>query len=111
MRQILKQFLSPRGEILADTRSNTLIIRDIPSVLPTIDRLIRQLDRRSPQAQIEARVVVATRAFARDLGTQFGFAVAGSTGSTQNVIGGAPGVGTSPIVRNVLPPPPLEAIS
>lgn len=107
MRQILKQFLSPRGEILADTRSNTLIIRDIPSVLPTIDRLIHQLDRRSPQVQIEARVVEATRAFARQLGTQFGFAVAGSTGSTHNVIGGSPGVGTSPVVRNILPPPPL----
>ncbi|HVB99985.1 MAG TPA: pilus assembly protein PilM [Candidatus Dormibacteraeota bacterium] len=107
VRQTLKQFLSPRGEILADTRSNMLIIRDIPSVLPTIDRLIHRLDRKSPQVEIEARVVEATRAFARDLGTQFGFAVAGSTGSTQNVIGGTPGVGTSPVIRDILLPPPL----
>ncbi|HVB34988.1 MAG TPA: type IV pilus secretin PilQ [Patescibacteria group bacterium] len=107
LRQTLKQFLSPRGEILADARSNTLIIRDIPSVLPTIDRLILRLDRKSPQVEIQARVVEATRAFARELGTQFGFAVAGGTGSTQNVIGGSPGVGTSPIIRDILPPPPL----
>jgi type IV pilus secretin PilQ/predicted competence protein len=107
LRDTLKQFLSSRGEILADDRSNTLIIRDIPSVLPTIDRLIHQLDRRSPQVEIEARVVEATRSFARELGTQFGFAVAGSTGSSHNVIGGSPSVGTSPVIRNLYPPPPL----
>ncbi len=105
LRPTLKQFLSPRGEILADSRSNTLIIRDIPSVLPTIDRLIAKLDRRSPQVEIEARVVEATRAFAREIGTQFGFATAGGNG--KNVIGGNPGVGSSPIVRDILPPPPL----
>jgi type IV pilus assembly protein PilQ len=107
MRDTLKKFLSPRGEILADTRSNTLIIRDIPEVLPTLDRLIAKLDRKSPQVEIEARVVVATRAFAREIGTQFGFAVAGGTGNSRNVFGGAPGVGTSPVVRDLLPPPPL----
>ncbi len=105
LRGTLKQFLSPRGEILADSRSNTLIIRDIPSVLPTLDRLIAKLDRRSPQVEIEARVVEATRSFAREIGTQFGFATAGGNG--KNVIGGNPAVGASPIVRDILPPPPL----
>ena len=63
MRDTLKRFLSSRGEILADERSNTLIIRDIPSVFPDIDNLIRQLDRRTQQVEIEARVVTATRTF------------------------------------------------
>ncbi|MGB8800188.1 MAG: AMIN domain-containing protein, partial [Candidatus Acidiferrales bacterium] len=55
----LKKFLSSRGDILADSRSNTLIIRDIPTVLPVLDNLLRQLDRKSQQVEIEARVVAA----------------------------------------------------
>src|SRR6202142_3158082 len=61
----MKKFLSSRGDILADDRSNTLIIRDIPSTFPVLDNLLRQLDRRSQQVEIEARVVAANRSFAR----------------------------------------------
>src|SRR2546430_17208930 len=58
--QTLKKFLSSRGDILFDDRSNQLIIRDIPSVIPIIDNLIRNLDRKSQQVEIEARVVSAS---------------------------------------------------
>ena len=93
----LKKFLSPRGDILADDRSNSLIIRDVPTVLPSIDDLIRQLDRKSQQVEIEARVVSASRAFARDIGSQIGLGIfAGPNGS--NVLGGASGT-ASPIVH------------
>ena len=68
----LKKFLSSRGDILADDRSNTLIIRDVPSTLPVVDNLLRQLDRKSQQVEIEARVVAANRSFSRELGTQLG---------------------------------------
>ena len=103
----LKKFLSSRGDVLADTRSNTLIIRDIPSVLPVLDNLIRQLDRKSQQVEIEARVVAANRTFSREIGTQLAFAAASNNG--RNVFGGAQGVGTSPIIRNFppLPAPPI----
>ncbi|HET9400437.1 MAG TPA: type IV pilus secretin PilQ [Candidatus Acidoferrales bacterium] len=86
LEQILKPFLSPRGDIVADPRTNTLIIRDIPSVIPAIDSVIRQVDKKTPQVEIEARIVQASRNFARDLGVQI--AAAGITGS--NFIGGAP---------------------
>ncbi len=109
MRDTLKRFLSARGEILADERSNTLIIRDIPAVLPTIDNLIRQLDRKGQQVEIEARVVAASRSFARDIGTQFGFGTTAAGGRT--IFGGASSVGTSlfscPPATCALPPPPL----
>ncbi|MGH9716078.1 MAG: type IV pilus secretin PilQ [Candidatus Acidiferrales bacterium] len=103
----LKKFLSPRGNIIADDRSNTLIIRDIPSTMPVIDNLIRQLDRRSQQVEIEARVVEANRSFAREIGTQFGIAAA--TPSYNNVVSGGGEAGTSPVVRNFppLPAPPV----
>ena len=79
----LKRFLSARGDIYPDQRSNTLIIRDIPSSIPRIDDLIRQLDKKSQQVEIDARVVQATRSFAREVGTQFGFTTpTGATGNT-----------------------------
>lgn len=89
----LKKFLSSRGDILFDDRSNQLIIREIPSNIPTLDNLIHQLDRKSQQVEIEARVVSASRSFAEDIGTQLGFA--GQTTSGRSVFGGDPAVGCS----------------
>ena len=106
LKDTLKKFLSARGDILSDDRSNQLIIRDIPSVIPTIDNLIRQLDRKSQQVEIEARVVAATRSFARDIGVQWGFA--GTTTGGRSVFGGPASVGVSPVVTGSgIPQPPL----
>jgi type IV pilus assembly protein PilQ len=103
---ILKKFLSARGDILFDDRSNQLIIRDIPSVIPTIDNLYRQLDRKSQQVEIEARVISASRSFAQDIGTELGFA--GSTTGGRSFYSGAPQVGGSPIQTGAgLPQPPV----
>jgi type IV pilus assembly protein PilQ len=108
MKDTLKKFLSQRGDILSDDRSNQLIIRDIPSVIPVIDNLIRQLDRKSQQVEIEARVVSASRSFAQDIGVQLGFA--GSTTRGRSIIGGDSAVGASTITTGPgLPPPPLTS--
>ena len=85
----LKKFLSQRGHIEADERTNAIIIDDIPSVIPPIDRLIAQLDRKTQEVEIEARVVAATRSFARDIGTQLGFGF----GNAAAAVGGASAVG------------------
>jgi type IV pilus assembly protein PilQ len=108
LRETLKKFLSTRGDILSDDRSNQLIIRDIPSVIPVIDNLIRQLDVKSQQVEIEARVVSASRAFAQDIGVQLAFA--GTAASGRSFIGGDSTVGVSPISQNSTPPPPLPPI-
>jgi len=106
MKDTLKKFLSARGDIFSDDRSNQLVIRDIPSVIPTLDNLIHQLDRKSQQVEIEARVVEATRSFSQDIGIQWGFA--GSTTSGRSIFGGAPQVGISPTsTGSGLPQPPL----
>jgi type IV pilus secretin PilQ/predicted competence protein len=103
LKDVLKKFLSPRGDILADERSNTLIIRDIPVVFPGIDNLIRQLDRKSQQVEIEARVVSASRSFAEDIGTQLGFA--GQTTGGRSLFSGNPAVGCSGITGGLVPSP------
>ncbi len=101
----LKRFLSSRGDVMAIDRSNTLIIRDIPSVMPQVDNLIRQLDRRSQQVEIQARVVQASRSFARDIGTQFGIAGFNATPNSANLFAGNP-VATqgSPLIHQPAPP-------
>jgi type IV pilus assembly protein PilQ len=104
MKDTLKKFLSARGDILSDDRSNQLIIRDIPSVIPTIDNLIRQLDRKSQQVEIEARVVSASRSFAQDIGTELGFA--GSTTGGRSLFSGTPAVGGSGVTGPI--PSPVE---
>jgi type IV pilus secretin PilQ/predicted competence protein len=107
LKDTLKKFLSARGDILSDDRSNQLIIRDIPSVIPTIDNLIRQLDRKSQQVEIEARVVSASRSFAQDIGTELGFA--GSTTSGRTLFSGTPAVGGSGVTTGAgIPPSPVS---
>ena len=88
----LKNFLSQRGDVIADERTNALIVQDIPNTIPAIDRLLQQLDRKTQEVEIEARVVAATRSFARDIGTQLGF----GWGNAANAVGGASSVGTTP---------------
>src|SRR3984885_4659381 len=85
----IKKFLSQRGDVVADERTNALIVSDIPAVLPGLDRIIQQMDRKTQEVEIEARVVSATRSFARDIGTQLGFGW--GNGTTQ--VGGVPGTG------------------
>ncbi|HSA91782.1 MAG TPA: type IV pilus secretin PilQ [Terriglobales bacterium] len=89
----IKKFLTQRGDVIADQRTNALIIEDVPAVIPTVDRLIKELDRKTQEVEIEARVVAATRNFARDIGMQIGF----GWGNNPTGVGGAGSVGTSPL--------------
>jgi type IV pilus assembly protein PilQ len=96
----VKKFLSQRGDVVADDRTNAVIINDIPKTIPTIDRLLTQLDRKTQEVEIEARVVAATRQFARDIGTQLGF----GWGNGHSAIGGNQAVGSSPTTVSGLTP-------
>ena len=96
----VKKFLSQRGDVVADERTNAVIVNDIPKVIPIVDRLLTQLDRKTQEVEIEARVVAATRSFARDIGTQFGF----GWGDGHSAIGGNSVVGSSPTTVSGLNP-------
>jgi len=65
-------FLSPRGRIVADERTNMLMISDIPKKVAQMRELIAKVDRPVDQVLIEGRIVIATDTFARDLGARFG---------------------------------------
>jgi type IV pilus assembly protein PilQ len=64
--------LSSRGSIQTDTRTNTIIITDLPGRLQQAGDLLTKLDQPQPQVEIEARIVQTTREFARNLGVQWG---------------------------------------
>ena len=95
----MKKFVTARGDVYADIRSNTLIIRDIPSSIPKIDNLLREIDRKSLQVEIDARVVQTSRSFARELGTQLAY----SFNAGNNTFGGLNSLGASPVTRPFIP--------
>ncbi len=68
----LTKSLSHRGSITVDDRTNTLIVKDIEDKQMEIAKLLKTLDKPTPQVLIEARIVQADSNFARDLGIQWG---------------------------------------
>ena len=67
-----KGFLSPRGSVSFDTRTNTLLLIDIPKKVQEIKELLAILDRPVDQVLIEARIVIADQNYAKELGAKFG---------------------------------------
>ncbi|WP_109123746.1 type IV pilus secretin PilQ [Dyella sp. C11] len=65
-------FLSSRGSVSFDDRTNTLLINDNPEKIRQIRGLIAVLDRPVQQVLIESRIVIATDNFTRELGAKFG---------------------------------------
>lgn len=91
---IVKRRLSRRGSIEVDGRSNSLVITDVRENIDAIKQLVAILDQPEPQVEIEARIVVATRSFSRDIGIQLAAIVTGPRGSGANG-GTLPGEGTA----------------
>lgn len=69
-------FLSPRGSVSFDVRTNTLLVSDIPSKIDEIRSLVALLDRPVDQVLIESRIVIADERFGRELGARFGVSAA-----------------------------------
>ncbi|MCD7097614.1 type IV pilus secretin PilQ family protein [Stenotrophomonas sp. MMGLT7] len=80
-------FLSPRGRVVADERTNTLMISDIPKKIAQMRELINVIDRPVDQVLIEGRIVIATDTFARDLGAKFGIGGTRTYGDNVATIG------------------------
>lgn len=90
---IIKRRLSRRGAIEIDDRSNTLIITDVRENIDAVRQLVALLDQPEPQVEIEARIVIASRDFSRDLGVQLSGLVFGKNGNAASAgtLPGTPG--------------------
>jgi len=73
--------LSARGSLSIDERTNTLLVQDTADRLTDIRRLVQTLDVPIKQVLIEARIVVVSDTFERDLGARFGVTSATKNGS------------------------------
>ncbi|HXI12585.1 MAG TPA: type IV pilus secretin PilQ [Thermoanaerobaculia bacterium] len=70
---LLREMASPRGKMVVDTRTNQLVITEIPRYLQTMLNLIETIDIPTPQVVIEARIVETTKNFLQQYGVNFGF--------------------------------------
>jgi type IV pilus assembly protein PilQ len=77
-------FLSERGSVTVDSRTNTLLVKDTDESLDSIRQLIRKLDIPTQQVLIESRIVTATDDFSKDLGVKLGFAGHGVNQTTSD---------------------------
>jgi type IV pilus assembly protein PilQ len=84
----LQSVMSKRGSIVVDQRTNTLIIREIPTYLPAVLQLIDNLDTATPQVVIESRIVETTKSLGRSLGINWSVRGVADTdhGNTTNLI-------------------------
>lgn len=93
-------FLSKRGSITIDQRTNSLLIRDTAEHLEEIQQVIEHLDKPVRQVLIESRIVIANNDFNKELGVRFGastqndnsslgqFATSGNLDGTTQIING-----------------------
>lgn len=81
-------FLSPRGSVSFDERTNTLLLNDTPEKVRQIRELIAVLDKPVQQVLIESRIVVATDDFTRELGAKWG--IQGVQTNRGNIISTSP---------------------
>ena len=66
------RILSPRGSVVAESRTNQLFVTDIASRLEQVQALISKLDIPVRQVLIEARIVEAGDTFGKSLGVRLG---------------------------------------
>jgi len=66
------KLLSPRGTISVDSRTRSLIVKDIPSTMIQVEKLFQDLDKPTRQVFIDARIVEVNTDYAQSLGIQWG---------------------------------------
>jgi type IV pilus assembly protein PilQ len=94
--------LSPRGSLSIDERTNTLMVQDTVENLAEIRRLVQTLDVPVRQVLIEARIVVVSDTFERDLGAQFGVTSAQSNGNNGLLAVTGSGTGADTMIQSAL---------
>jgi type IV pilus assembly protein PilQ len=94
--------LSNRGSISVDERTNTLMVQDTAENLQEIRRLVQALDVPVRQVLIEARIVVVSDTFERDLGAQFGVTTAQQSGNNGLLAITGSGSGADTMIQSAL---------
>lgn len=102
-------FISNRGNVLVDSRTNKLIVRDVVKNIDEIKALLKLIDKPVPQVLIESRIVIASDSFARQIGVNLGAAKAGTLPNGANYGLGGPGSTTALAPASAAVPNPLTS--
>ena len=94
--------LSARGSISIDERTNTLLVQDTAENLAEIRRMVQTLDVPVKQVLIEARIVIVSDTFERDLGAQFGVTTAQTNGNNGLLAITGSGTGADTMVQSAV---------
>jgi len=96
--------LSPRGTLSIDERTNTLMVQDTAENLADIRRLVQTLDVPVKQVLIEARIVIVSDTFERDLGARLGVTGFTTAGPGSLITVSGTNVGTDSMLSSAFPP-------
>ena len=80
---VIKSVLTKQGKIAIDTRTNKLIITDVPEVFPQIESILDELDIKAPQILIEAQVIEVSKGSGYDVGFNWNVHGVFTGGATQ----------------------------
>ena len=69
---ILKELLTSRGKLVADPRTNSLVITDAPSNFPKIEAALAALDVKTAQILVDTELIETTLTKLKDLGVEWG---------------------------------------
>lgn len=78
--------LSERGSVIADVRTNTIIVRDINDSMQAIKEFIKQIDQPQPQVLLTAHIVTMNHENLEELGVKWG--LSGDVDLSTNAMGG-----------------------
>lgn len=67
------KLVSERGFVMADDETNTLMVRETARQIEQIRKTIKIFDVEVPQIMVQARVVTASKDFAKNIGVRWGF--------------------------------------
>ncbi|RKG40446.1 type IV pilus secretin PilQ [Acinetobacter rongchengensis] len=85
----LESLLSSRGSVVADTRTNTLIINDTAQNIDKVRKMIDLLDVSVKQVMVEARIVRASTDFTKEMGVKWGILSKGINQNNDLLVGGS----------------------
>ncbi len=71
IRSVVEGVLSDNGKVVEDTYTNSLVVVDVPSQFPIIDKVISQLDRPQPKVMIEVEMLDVSKHLIDQLGIDY----------------------------------------
>lgn len=69
---VIKDLLTQNGKIIVDSRTNSLLVTDVPSTLVKIESMLKELDVKTLQVMISAEIMEVSVDTLKRLGTEWG---------------------------------------